>query len=151
MMKKKINTRFYLVSAISILVTMIILLFVFYSVYKKQIMADLKIYSNIIISQDAYTNWDDAEIRVTYIDSSGKVLFDSQADVTKMENHLTRPEVQTAIADGSGYALRKSNTLGKTTFYYAVLLEDGKILERGSFEDLSVSSNQRVRQYLSMF
>ena len=128
MMKKKINTRFYLVSAISILVTMIILLFVFYSVYKKQIMADLKIYSNIIISQDAYTNWDDAEIRVTYIDNSGKVLFDSQADVTKMDNHLSRPEVKTALADGSGYALRKSDTLGKTKFYYAVLLEDGKIL-----------------------
>jgi len=32
-----------------------------------------------------------------------------------------------------------------------IFLEDGKILERGSFEDLSVSSNQRVRQYLSMF
>ncbi len=32
-----------------------------------------------------------------------------------------------------------------------VFLEDGKILEHGSYEELSSSSNQRVRQYLSMF
>lgn len=32
-----------------------------------------------------------------------------------------------------------------------IFLEDGKILKHGSYEDLSASSNQRVRQYLSMF
>ena len=45
-----------------------------------------------------------------------------------MENHATRQEVMEAVAVGAGEAERFSDTLDKTTYYYAVRLDDGKIL-----------------------
>lgn len=138
-MKKKINNRFYLVSIISILVTVIVFLFVFYSIYKKQIIEDLKIYAGIIIEEESFTEWDNSKIRETYISSDGKVIYDSQADAENMENHGLRPEVVEAKENGYGYAFRKSDTIGKTTYYYAVLLEDGNVL-RVSRDASSITS-----------
>src|SRR3984957_20309220 len=43
--------------------------------------------------------------RVTIVDSAGRVLADSAADATKMENHANRPEVQQAITQGRGQAV----------------------------------------------
>ncbi len=127
-MKNKINTRFYLVSAVSIIITMAILLFVFYTTYKKQVISDLEIFSNVIISQDNYEEWENEEIRVTYIDFDGNVVYDSAAQIEKMDNHADRPEVIEATKDGIGTAIRHSDTINKTTYYYAVLLENGNIL-----------------------
>ena len=45
--------------------------------------------------------------RVTLIDSTGRVVGDSEFDPTaiaRLENHLTRPEVQDAVRSGSGIA-----------------------------------------------
>ncbi len=39
-----------------------------------------------------------------------------------------RQEIMEAVAVGAGEAERFSDTLDKTTYYYAVRLEDGKIL-----------------------
>jgi two-component system phosphate regulon sensor histidine kinase PhoR len=55
--------------------------------------------------------------RVTLIAEDGKVLADSIEDPTKMENHLPRPEVREALAQGSGRAVRRSPTL-KYDFVY---------------------------------
>ncbi|WP_295211019.1 ATP-binding protein [Ruminococcus sp.] len=67
----------------------------------------------------------DYDIRVTYIDASGKVLFDSVADPAKMENHSQRDEFVKAMADGEGEATRFSETLGYSTYYYAIQYKDG--------------------------
>ena len=66
--------------------------------------------------------------RLTWIDSDGTVLFDTQADQTAMENHANREEVQQAMRNGSGSAVRTSSTLTKQTFYQAQMLKDGTIL-----------------------
>lgn len=68
------------------------------------------------------------DVRVTLIDSDGTVLFDNQAEAKTLENHAMRQEVMEAIANGSGEEERFSDTLDQTTYYYAVRLEDGKIL-----------------------
>ena len=50
--------------------------------------------------------------RVTVIERTGLVLFDSEADQGQMENHLFRPEVSFALQNRSiGTAVRISNTL----------------------------------------
>ena len=58
-------------------------------------------------------------IRVTVLDRSGKVLYDSEVkEVVKMENHLHRPEIQKALKEGSGSNIRESATTGYEYYYY---------------------------------
>ena len=66
--------------------------------------------------------------RVTWIDTDGSVLFDTQADQTTMENHADREEIQEAFKTGSGSAVRNSSTLTEQTYYEAQRLADGTVL-----------------------
>lgn len=66
--------------------------------------------------------------RITYIDPDGKVIYDSQADASKMENHLERPEIIDAEKNGTGISKRTSDTLRKHTYYYAIKLSSGSFL-----------------------
>ena len=80
--------------------------------------------------------------RVTWIDSDGTVLFDTQVDQTTMENHSDREEIQQAFATGSGSAVRTSSTLTEQTFYEARRLTDGTVLR--------ISTNQESAWALMM-
>ena len=66
--------------------------------------------------------------RITWIDTDGTVLFDTQADQTIMENHANREEIREAFETGSGSAVRTSATLTEQTFYEAQQLKDGTVL-----------------------
>ncbi len=69
------------------------------------------------------------ETRITLIDEDGTVLFDSRVeDYTQIENHNARPEVLEARKHGSGDDVRASATMGKKSVYYALLLDNGKVL-----------------------
>lgn len=68
------------------------------------------------------------DARITYVDASGTVLYDSQADASSMENHSDRKEIQEALENGTGYAERMSKTLSEKTVYYALKLIDGSVL-----------------------
>lgn len=70
--------------------------------------------------------------RITLIDQDGSVLYDSQAEASSMENHKDREEVKEAAETGKGKAVRMSETLSEKTIYYALRLEDGKILRISS-------------------
>lgn len=64
-------------------------------------------------------------IRITVLDKSGKVLYDSEVtDVLKMENHLYRPEIRKAIKSGNGSNIRESATTGYEYYYYAKNYKD---------------------------
>ncbi len=67
----------------------------------------------------------DFDIRITFIDAQGKAVYDSEADVTQMEDHNDRPEVRQALKNGSGEDTRTSETLGYSTYYYAVSYNGG--------------------------
>ena len=59
-------------------------------------------------------------IRVTILNKTGKVLYDSEVkNVVKMENHLHRPEIQKALSNGTGSNIRESATTGYEYYYYA--------------------------------
>ena len=66
--------------------------------------------------------------RVTWIDTDGTVLFDTQVDQTAMENHADREEIREAMGTGTGSAVRTSSTLTVQTFYEAHRLKDGTVL-----------------------
>ncbi len=62
----------------------------------------------------------DANTRITVIDMTGKVLYDSFVpDLQKVENHLTRPEIQKALKTGKGSSIRLSATTNQKFYYYA--------------------------------
>ena len=66
--------------------------------------------------------------RITWIQSDGRVLYDTHAQSGQMENHLQREEIQQALNSGSGSAVRQSNTLLEKRMYEAVRLSDGSVL-----------------------
>ena len=69
-----------------------------------------------------------SDARITYIAQDGTVLYDSQADISKMKNHSDRKEFQEAQKHGNGYAERISDTLAEKTVYYAIRLSDDSVL-----------------------
>ena len=63
--------------------------------------------------------------RITVMTPDGRVLADSAVSdhlLTTLENHLTRPEIQQAVATGRGTDLRTSRTTGERTLYLAIRL-----------------------------
>ncbi|HCY40693.1 MAG TPA: two-component sensor histidine kinase [Prolixibacteraceae bacterium] len=58
--------------------------------------------------------------RITVIDYSGKVLYDSfVADFDRLENHFARFEVQHALKEGVGSSIRLSTSTNQEFYYYA--------------------------------
>ena len=58
--------------------------------------------------------------RLTVLDLSGKVLYDSYvADVKSVENHSNRPEIKSALSSGKGTSVRLSSTTNQKFYYYA--------------------------------
>lgn len=72
------------------------------------------------------------ELRITLIDSTGTILYDSDVEASKMENHNDREEVTDAFAKGMGEDLRYSTTLQAKAFYFAKRLKDGNVLRLGT-------------------
>lgn len=62
----------------------------------------------------------DSTLRVTVIDTTGEVTFDSFVkEGTKLENHLYRPEIVMANTSENGQAIRHSVSTGKEYYYLA--------------------------------
>jgi two-component system phosphate regulon sensor histidine kinase PhoR len=59
------------------------------------------------------------DARVTIIGPDGVVLGESDEDRTQMDNHLFRPEVQQALAQGQGSSIRFSRTVEYDMMYVA--------------------------------
>jgi len=68
-----------------------------------------------------------AGARITIIDSTGKVLADSEANPAAMENHATRPEFAAALSGQVGGSTRISKTLGTELLYVAVPMRGGAV------------------------
>jgi two-component system phosphate regulon sensor histidine kinase PhoR len=62
----------------------------------------------------------ETKTRITVIDSSGKVLGETDRDPLTMESHLMRPEVQQALKGQVGFDVRPSTTLQQRMMYVAV-------------------------------
>lgn len=134
-MKRKINIQLIGIAIIAIIATMLMMTAVFYELFKEQVEEDLRINAGILKGsgtfQEEYINSlriDMNDLRITWIESDGTVLYDNDADAGTMENHIGRPEVKGALKDGHAQAVRKSRTLNKSTFYYAIRLYDGSVL-----------------------
>ncbi|GAA0788831.1 two-component system histidine kinase PnpS [Hathewaya limosa] len=89
------------------------------------------------------------EIRVTYINSRGKVLFDTELNDGKLENHNERNEIKGAKEKGEGISLRKSVSSNKKMLYLATKLENGDIIRSSIYMDsISLLNNKFLNYYL---
>jgi len=63
--------------------------------------------------------------RITVILPSGQVIGDSNEIARDMDNHLERPEIQEALAQRVGHAIRFSSTEQRNRIYVAVAILNG--------------------------
>jgi two-component system phosphate regulon sensor histidine kinase PhoR len=82
--------------------------------------------------------------RITVVRGDGKVLVDSEADASGMENHRTRPEVVQAFRGGMGSDIRQSATIGVSFLYVAVPVAGGRSAIRIAFPLAEI--NRQVSQ-----
>ena len=133
---------------VSSLVTVLGLAFVIgilYHYFQGQLMSELK-KEAVYISQgvesagtDYLGQLDVENSRITYVDESGNVIYDSEADVDEMENHGHRREIREAELNGEGEDVRMSSTLSEKTVYYALRLANGNVLRVSSTQDSALS------------
>ncbi len=58
--------------------------------------------------------------RITIVFQSGEVFCDSERKSSSMDNHINRPEIQSASTAAFGHSLRKSDTLHQEMLYSAI-------------------------------
>ncbi len=83
-----------------------------------------------------------AGARATIIDSSGKVLADSESDPANMENHATRAEFASALSGKTGENERRSATLGIPFLYVAVPITGGAVRLAYPLSDVQAVQSQ---------
>ena len=137
-MTNRIFRSIFSVSAVILGVTLCLMIGIWFNLYGEQLEKELKKeagYLAIAVEENGIESLEKLpknSERVTLINSDGTVLFDNEADVATMENHLDREEIQEAVKAGQGKAVRKSATLEKDTVYYALRLSGGEILRISS-------------------
>lgn len=86
--------------------------------------------------------------RATIINSSGKVLADSEADPATMENHATRPEFLDAFRKQEGDSVRHSHTIGIDFLYVAVPVQGGAVRLAYPLSSIQATTSQVHRTLL---
>lgn len=116
------------------------------------------------LASPALSNWEGASMqktvmrlgqetntRLTVIRADGVVVADSDQDPVRMENHLSRPELQQAASQGWGLARRYSATLKVDMLYYAVPVKSGDRTLGYTRASLPLSAIDRHLSYLTRF
>lgn len=134
-MAKKINLNFMFVIGVSVLLSVFLTTVVSYHLFRQEVFDDLSAFAKMIESLDIleqmkgkdFTEPEDP-LRITWIDGTGTVLFDSYTHDSELENHRDRPEFVQAKQKGEGFCVRRSRTMERNLFFYARRTEDGTIV-----------------------
>ncbi len=134
-MRKKLNIQLIGIAILSMFLTMGMILFIFYGIFRQQVLSELQTVTHMMGNMENLTVYSVKDyqakldnMRITLLDTEGHVLYDSDVDANVMDNHAERPEISDAYATGEGYAIRESDTLSQNTYYYAILLDNGGVL-----------------------
>ncbi len=138
-MRRKIYLTFLSMGFACMAVTVLISSWLFWHVMQKQATEEMQV-AIAAISHTIQTNARPEQalqqivadsgdkLRITWINPDGTIRFESDYDKGQMENHLARPEVQEALQNGYGMAVRDSQTLSTALYYTAERMPDGTIL-----------------------
>lgn len=134
-LKSKITRKMLIVGVISILLTALSVSFAFWYFFTDQVKNDLKTYGKIAVmdyinseGSNDFSAYAQNDVRVTIIDKEGNVILDNDVKNQITENHNDRPEIIEAREKGYGESTRNSDTIEKTSYYYAQLMDDGSVL-----------------------
>ncbi len=134
MMYKKIFRSTFAAAVMVLLMSVVLIMGILFEYFEGQLQNELKTEASYIsqgLKNDGIEYFDDFNSntrRISLITPDGTVIFDTNADKSKLDNHLQREEVQQAIKSGSGISVRYSDSMLEKTVYYAEKLEDGNIL-----------------------
>lgn len=145
-MRQRINLTLALISLVAIIAAAVGITLVYFGLFENRVKANLEVNAKLLMAAGFFQDpreadnksWkldpealgavETAQLRITWIDSDGKVLYDNDLDSSALPNHLDRPEVREALKSGSGESTRRSDSMKLNTLYYAVLLENGTVL-----------------------
>ncbi|MBQ6893461.1 MAG: PAS domain-containing sensor histidine kinase, partial [Clostridia bacterium] len=116
-----------------LLAALVLIMGVLYSYYtniQRDQLADETLFAAQGYEQSGLSFFDglNIDVRVTLIAADGRVIYDSESDVSAMENHAEREEVAEAFESGEGEATRTSSTITTAQMYFAKRLSDGNVI-----------------------
>lgn len=136
-MKKRLQINFLIIAAISILAIMSFSTVIFYNLFQDEVMENLETSAYLLktdvddlkqLEKHVTDSKHEDIVRITLIQRDGAVIYDSNALAEEMENHGERPEIQEAFQKGEGQAVRKSTTLNKSSYYFAIKANENTVL-----------------------
>lgn len=151
-MKKKIFMNISLLATTAVLLVSILLVSIFYNFNILEQKRILKDYTHIVAKSLEIMDYKDSQkiinnenpnFRSTIVDNTGVVIMDSSVNPIELENHLYRDEIQEALHMGTGESIRYSTTIGKNTYYYAILLSNNTVLR------ISIQTDNMLSVFIS--
>lgn len=150
-MEKKIFRSIITVAFCVLVISMIFIMQILYTHVENNISDELEENGKFIGAAveneglDYLENLKESDVRITYINKKGRVLYDNRTDFHKMGNHKDRKEVKDAFKKGEGRSSRLSMTLSVKTLYYAKLLDNGNVIR------VAVKQSSPLLLLLSLF
>lgn len=136
-MTKKIFRSIICASFVTFLACFVFIMGILYEYFNNSLLKELRNEADIVeqgieLYSEKYLENIDSANRITWIDSDGDVLYDSEIDASKLENHSEREEVIEAFESGSGSSQRYSATFAERNIYYAKLLDNDTVIRISS-------------------
>lgn len=136
-MTKKIFRSIICASFVTFLACFVFIMGILYEYFNNSLLKELRNEADIVeqgieLYGEKYLENIDSANRITWIDSDGNVLYDSEIDASKLENHSEREEVIEAFESGSGSSQRYSTTFAERNIYYAKLLDNDTVIRISS-------------------
>ena len=116
-MTKRIFRSIFTVVVSVLAVSLVLIIWLLFNSFSSDRMEQLKMQTELAAQgvetegEAYFSGLQPKDYRITWVSPKGEVLFDSDFDAAKMENHLEREEIKEAIASGEGESVRYSDTL----------------------------------------
>lgn len=159
-MRKRILSSVIITVMFALLIVVSVFV-VFFNINKiNSIKEDLRNVNNIVFdygieneskikefSGDYYIN--DTNVRITVMDKKGNVIFDTLKN--NQDNHIDREEIQEAIKNGEGSAIRISSTMRTKNVYYATCKGNYIIRSCIQYKNISLINNDNITFFVLVF
>ena len=145
-MRKRLLAALLSITVVGILLLAALFTDIFYDNSVESAKNQLRVYMNFFdvsspfTQESAETYAEKTGARVTFMQADGTVVADSFAPV-QGETREDREEVRAAIAQGEGFAVRESDTVGENMIYYCVRIDGGGSVPAGSLVRVGITLN----------